>query len=379
MLPQRYVELGLLLTGLAESLDLTDTQYQTAVKHYTAVGEWLDREDSPTGLLQTVVYPQGSFRLGTMVKPINDNDEYDIDLVCEVQKLDKTRTTQQRLKALVGDRLKANGTYAQMLTEGSRCWTLTYADSTHFHLDILPAIPDVDVRSHTGTFDSRAILITDKKLLHWQTSNPIGYADWFKDRMRMQFNSRRKLLAESIRASVDDVPEYRVKTTLQRSIQLLKRHRDVMFQEDQEDRPISIIITTLAALAYENEGHLVDALQNMARRIPALIQKNDRGNAVIVNPVDPRENFADKWLEFPQRQKKFMDWIQQVQEDIEAALRAPSLGNMTDDLKARFGDRAVNVTASKVFPRHYNASRTALVAVPRVSINKPSKPWGRIS
>ena len=57
-----------------------------------------------------------------------------------------------------------------------------------------------------------------------------GYAAWFRDRMKPQFEARRRALAESLRASVEDIPEYRVKTPLQQAIQLLKRHRDMSFR-----------------------------------------------------------------------------------------------------------------------------------------------------
>ena len=75
--------------------------------------------------------------------------------------------------------------------------------------------------------------------------------------MEIEFNARREFLAESMQeARVEDVPEYQVKTPLQQGIQILKRHRDIMFVEDPDDKPISIIITTLAAHAYNNESYL---------------------------------------------------------------------------------------------------------------------------
>ena len=52
--------------------------------------------------------------------------------------------------------------------------------------------------------------------------------------METEFNSVRKFLAESRQAQVEDVPEYKVKTPLQQAIQILKRHRDIMFVKDAE-------------------------------------------------------------------------------------------------------------------------------------------------
>ena len=383
MVQERRNEFRQFLQGLAESLDISETQYEAAVKHYEAVGDWLNKEDSPISVHSPQIFPQGSFRLGTMIKPINDGDEYDIDLVCEMKTLSKDRVTQKQLKEMVGDRLKANERYRKMLEEGNRCWTLQYADSARFHMDILPAIPDNEINGIAkmigANLAASAILITDKDLRQWQSSNPIGYAEWFKDRMRVQFDANRMLLAESLRASVEDVPEYKVKTPLQRSIQILKRHRDIMFENDQDDRPISIIISTLAARTYNNEADLLDALQIIVSKMPSLIERDGKGNAFVANPVNPLENFADKWEKYPQRETKFRHWLKQVRADLDAALSAESLRDMTEGLKPRFGDRIVNNAVSTTFPTRNSSAIAAASVTPSIRISHPSKPWGRES
>ena len=123
---------------------------------------------------------------------------------------------------------------------------------------------------------------------------------------------------EKMGVSIEEVPDYRIKTTLQRSIQLLKRHRDIMFQDDPNDKPISIIITTLAALAYSNQADLYDALISIVGGMPSHIQILN-GSSWIPNPVNPKENFADKWQENPQKELKFRSWLLKVQSDLEKA------------------------------------------------------------
>ena len=380
---ERQNELRQLLQGLAESLDISDAQYEAAVKHYEAVGDWLSKDDSPIVVHDPQIYPQGSFRLGTMIKPYNDADQYDIDLVCELKALKKENVTQKQLKDMVGDRLKENERYRKMLKEGKRCWTLKYADSARFHMDILPAILDDEINRIAREFGANlaesAILITDRKLYNWQRSNPVGYAEWFKERMHIQFDAKRMLLAESLRASVEDVPEYKVKTPLQRTIQILKRHRDIMFQNDQDGRPISIIITTLAGHAYNNEADLLDALQNIVNKMPGLIGRDEQGNALVANPVDVTdhpENFADKWRKHPELEVKFHKWIQQVRVDLDAALRAGNFNDMIENLKPRFGDRIVNEADSRAFPTRSRSISAVAAVAPSISITKPSKPWG---
>ena len=380
MVSERHDEFGQLLGALAKSLDISETQYEAAVKHYEAVGDCLSKDDSPIATYDPQVYPQGSFRLGTMIKPFNDADQYDIDLVCELKALKKENVSQKQLKDMVGDRLKENERYRKILKEGKRCWTLQYADSARFHMDILPAIPDDDINGiacEIGASQAEsAILITDRELYHWQHSNPKGYAEWFKERMKVQFNALRMLLAESIRADVEDVPAYKVKTPLQRTIQILKRHRDIMFADDSDDKPISIIITTLAAHAYDNEADLLEALQNIITKMPGLIGRDEHGNALVTNPVNPLENFADKWKKHPEKEVRFRKWLKQVKDDLDTTLRAGNLSDMIEGLKPRFGDRMVNEVASKVFPDLSSAATAAVSVAPSINITKPIKPWG---
>lgn len=380
MVVERREEFGQLLQGLAEALDISETQHEAAVEHYKAVGDWLNQSDSPIADHDPQIFPQGSFRLGTMIKPINDTDDYDIDLVCEMKRLSKDDVSQKTLKDMVGDRLKANDRYRRMLGEGNRCWTLKYADSACFHMDILPAIPDHEINGIASmigaTLAATAILITDKELREWQCSNPIGYAEWFKERMLVQFNETRTVLAKSLRASVEDVPEYKVRTPLQRSIQILKRHRDMLFEHDRDDRPASIIISTLAAQAYSNEADLLEALRNIVNRMPNLIKREEQGKALVRNPVNPLENFADRWHKHPQRETKFLKWLQQVRADLDAALRAGSYRDMTEGLKPRFGDRMVNEADSKTFLTRSGLASVATSISPSITISQPSKPWG---
>ena len=57
-----------------------------------------------------------------------------------------------------------------------------------------------------------------------------------------------RAMADAAKASVEAIPDYKVRTPLQSSIMILKRHRDIMFVKDELNTcPISIIITTLAA------------------------------------------------------------------------------------------------------------------------------------
>ena len=259
------------------------------------------------------LYPQGSFRLGTPIRPIGHFDEFDVDLVCRLD-LTKEQTSQKELKDLVGRRLKADRESKGTIEERRRCWTLNYRGK--YHLDVLPTIPDAD---SAGT----GLLITDTDLVRWQFSNPIGYSQWFYDRMKQVLLEARQQLAKNANAAVEDIPEWRVRTPLQRSVQYLKRHRDIRFGNSLELRPVSIIITTLAGRAYLNEPDLATALRRVVEGMPNFIEKRD-GKWWVANPAHPGENFADKWNERPSLREAFMGWLDALRNDVNALANAAS-------------------------------------------------------
>lgn len=353
----RKNEFSKMLEYLAESLDISESRFKEAEARYQAVGKWLERDDSVVAEFNPAIYTQGSFQLGTVIKPFTDEEKYDIDLVCELD-LTKKQVSQKMLKDLVGFEIKAYARANNMknpVKESRRCWTLKYAQGTQFHMDTLPCIPDSEAfklmlqsRGIPGSIADHAIAITDNTLPNygyldedWLRSNPKGYAEWFKERMKIQFETRRMILAESISARAEDVPEYKVKTTLQRAVQLLKRHRDIMFKKDSDDKPISMIITTLAAHAYDNETDLYDALYSIINHMPDYILTKD-GAPWIPNPVNPDENFADKWKENPKKELNFRKWLVRVENNLVSAFKETGIHKVADWLKPAFGDRAVN-------------------------------------
>lgn len=300
-------QLGIILSQIADELNITPTMLEKAVSSYTSVGTWLS-----DGILYDVkIMPQGSMNLGTVVRPISEKDEYDVDLVCLLK--NGSTLPLRRIKSLVGDRLKAHGAYQQMLEEeGKRCWTIQYNE---FHMDILPCVP-------RNTYCVEPFL-TAIKLTHkneWgdyepRFSDPYAYHAWFEERMKDILHIEKGNYAARNNVDIAKVPTYKVRTPLQKAIQLLKRHRDILFQDNDEDAPISIIITTLAALSYNGETNVYEALCSIIDKMPQFIEV--RGSEYwIANPVMREENFADKWNEAPNKQTMFMHWIKKAKKDL---------------------------------------------------------------
>jgi hypothetical protein len=320
----------LLETSIAE-FDVPRDVYERAVARYQALGDWLADhwgDDPADGL----VYPQGSIRLGTMVAPITEGAEHDVDLVCR-RDIAKESTTQKELKADVGGGVAgfvASGPEGDPRpSEGKRCWTLDYPGEP-FHMDILPAVPDVEAAPS-------GILLTDRELVRWQPSNPVGFADWFYAQMARElgFAEKREGLAKQM--DVEEVPAWYLKTTLQRTVQALKRHRDMYFADAPENRPASIIITTLAARAYSGTGSLYEVLLTVTEKMPTLIENRD-GVWWVANPVQPLENFADRWRSKPGSDERFFTWMAQAQSDFASISEERGLDRVLTKVAKSFGE-----------------------------------------
>lgn len=109
--------LNILYSKLAESISITDAMADAAERSYKSVGRHLDDD---TSLGETDVYTQGSFALGTVIRPISGEDEdYDIDLVCEME--DAASAPASHIKKAVGRSLR--GYRKDTEDEGKRCWT----------------------------------------------------------------------------------------------------------------------------------------------------------------------------------------------------------------------------------------------------------------
>lgn len=336
------------LEDLAEELAVPPGRYEQAERSYKSLGEWLHRDASTVRSFDPQVYVQGSFRLGTTIRPSSDEEEYDIDSVCEFRALGKSQLTQQQLKQLLGVEIEAYRRSKGMtkpLREGRRCWILDYADGAQFHMDVVPALPNaVDARALLerigidARWTATAIVITDNKRWDyatmtpdWPRSNPKGYAEWFRSRMVIVLAERKRRLANGVRASVEDIPDYKVRTPLQASVMILKRHRDYCFEGRSEVRPISVIITTLAAHAYQGEETIGRALATILGTMDSFILRRE-GRYWIPNPTDPLENFADKWAEHPERAEAFFEWLQRAREEFSYAARSTNRDVISETL-----------------------------------------------
>lgn len=342
---------GRFIDELAKRLDITEEQYINAEKHYNKIGYYLEATlNEPVN-----VYTQGSFMLGTVIKPFRNGKDadYDIDLVCEFTNKSQTTVLLEKLKKDVGDALKNNREFESFLDkEGRRCWTLNFSG---FHMDCLPCVPFTP-------YDEKISLThtEDFKNYEWKRSNPKEFREWFKRCQAVIYNGIKTAQKQRIYEcnqrvydSVDAVPDRCVKTPLQKVIQILKRHRDVYFanKANEKYKPISMVITVLAAEIYEQEADSYLALKNIIEEMGKYEEifkssihrssakneeliKFDGNEWRIINPVAQEENFAERWHEDNHaRAKAFFGWVRELKYNFLQALESQDLKTIKESLE----------------------------------------------
>lgn len=129
----RNAQLDDLLNRICESLQLNEDRKRKVEERYKAVSEWIEKD---YGIFHNaLIYPQGSYRIGTTVKPRN-GEEYDLDFVVQIDE-NWMQLPFSRVYSEFKRRLEENEDYKRMLQEKSRCIRLVYADD--FHMDIIPS------------------------------------------------------------------------------------------------------------------------------------------------------------------------------------------------------------------------------------------------
>ena len=333
---ERKQNIDAMYRKIAAEIEISETQAEKAKESYEAVGNYLNNNIKQ---YYVRIFPQGSFMLGTVIKPISDKDEYDIDLVATI---DNKFTSAKDLKNIVGDVLKTSDRYSEKVEEGKRCWTIQYSESANYHMDILPTM-----KSDTY-FQNKKLIMTHKEDensdYEFRQTNPEAYYDWFVKRMEEE---KKKLTDEyAIRNKIEivEVPEYKIKTTLQIAIEILKRYRDIKFKDTPDIKPISIILTTLIARIYTGKENVYELIEKFSKEYVLYLERDENGNVLIQNPVNKKENFADKWPSNPERKEAFFKFMDDLKYDLvtNKVLLEGNIREQADAYKKLFGENMVN-------------------------------------
>jgi hypothetical protein len=341
--PATMTDLDYLLSEVAESLQLDESQYDRMRASYEAVCRWLSASESPFGAYDSTMYAQGSTAIGTTVKP-KRHDEFDLDFVFQV---DGWRDSAMGLSGAVYDRLRANGAYSQKLQQMRRCVRIDYRGE--FHLDIVPAVL---IAQPSPT----SIYITDTATGLWSPSNPKAYAQWFLKQARTRLlKAERKIEPLPRPLSVEG------KEVLVLAVQLMKRRRDELFamQVNEDSIPRSIVLTTLAAMYYQYEASAAEAVRNICMRVQTAIIAAQPRRIDVPNPTDSNENFAESFNKAPDAYTNLQGFVRTLRRDMDELL-VPGLGidAITKKLTQMFGDKPAG-RAIEMFTERISKARNS--------------------
>jgi len=405
---ERVLNFDSVTEELYKHIDITPTQFELAKSHYDAVAKCLTE-----GGVATDVYTQGSFAFGTVIRPYKEGRDADFDIDLVAQSSEEKLTTEPRtLKKSIGQCLAESQYHRDLLdrNEGRRCWTLNYAprDGVGFHMDVLPCVREEDdiisrivLRNVPLSVARKSIAVTDfdkdNDTYEWSTSNPRGLIEWFRNinspyLQAVSDSQRRRLVKMYAYDSIEAVPEPLLKSSLQRVIQLFKRHRDVRFdrQPDYDYRPISIIITVLTVqIAAEkklynasvqellravieelcrystlSQDDYAKSASGLAQRNAIIIRRNNDGWH-LCNPVNPYENFAERWTENNNaRAKAFFKWVNWIATDF--TFDKEDSAEKFTSLQKSFGESATNRIYTNL---NLNATKSTPIII--TSTNQP--------
>jgi hypothetical protein len=332
-------ELETLLRLIAEELQLPPSLDQKARERYKALTEYL--QETELGRYPISVYAQGSYRIGTTVKPLQ-GEEFDLDFVLEL--LLPSVVSPDVLMDMVWDQVQRNGHYSGMLERRPSCIRLLYADE--FHMDIVPAVPDEE---HGGT----SILIPRETAgaLAWHGTNPRGYAAWFESLSAMRVLTK-EMAVEPLPPPADATE----KTPLQTAVQLYKRNHHIAVTHEHLRTP-SIVLTTIAGETATGTSTLGEAINSLVDSLAAFLTLVDPPD--IANPAAPYEVVSDKWAD-PRVFKGFQSHAARLRRDWNELvdLQGTGFDALVQKLNEMFGEWPVT-RAVKAASERLQAARAA--------------------
>ena len=272
---------------LRDEVNLNQSRLDRLNKGVRAVDSYL--KDNLSGYQKTE--RQGSYALGTLIKPVDNNDEYDADIQIVMNPNPKWQAKEYINE--IHRTLKQNQNYADKLRLKTRCVTIDYADD--FHLDVVPRV----------TIGGRHYVCnrTDNS---FEETDGTGYRDWFNEKNRITTGN------------------------LKRVVRLLKYLRD----HKNNYTAKSILLTTLAGntIRPSDEGTeavstVADTLVTVLTRMDDYLQRHPY-MPEIRNPVLLMENFNRHW-----DQTKYANFRKRVNSHAQTAEKAKSESSSEDAIK----------------------------------------------
>lgn len=231
------------------------------------------------------VIPQGSYAHKTIIKPVKTTDEYDADILLQLEEF--TDWEAQDYVENLYKTFRASNVYRDKVSRKTRCVTITYAND--FHMDVVPFM-----ERHNQKY------ITNRHENNFELTDPEKFTDWLDERSRI------------------------TKHHFVKVVRLIKYIRDYKRTFSVK----SIILNTLLgeqvndAALLENEKCYDDvptALYNIMKKLKDYVESNYY-MPTIADPSETGENFGDRWnqdswLVFRNKMIYYSDKITDAYED----------------------------------------------------------------
>lgn len=337
--------LDAILAEIAVNLQLPPGLHAKAVDRYEAVCRFIERPGSPLEGRVSSFYPQGSMAIDATISTRGTDDEYDLDAVAEIQ------GGNEGPEALLDLLEQALEDYpVSRMERKTRCITLYYADG--MHLDVTPA-------RRLGIKEKEGVIAHAKKGRphehRYVPMNAHGFCTWYNERTpveeRFAIALNRELYAKHgfafDAAEVEEVPEQTpliIKNVTTVALQLIKRHRNILFADATGRMPPSVMLSCHAGHAAVRGLGLADMVVRQARWTARSIDQAVRqGKLVdIRNPEFYEERFTDRWPENLSQQQHYARALTTLADGLEAAReRGMQLEDLQDWLRGQFGHLVV--------------------------------------
>lgn len=115
---------------------------------------------------------------------------------------------------------------------------------------------------------------------------------------------------------------------------------------------------------------------NVVDNLEKSITKNEIGEDVVSNPVNPEENFADKWPTHPKRRKNFYKWLAAVKKDMHEILDGANSIQIQIIMGRVFGKNMIEKASSLLVERRKSKLATGaalLTSAGKVAANTVGK------
>ena len=238
---------------MGEHVNLNPSRYERLKRSDKAISEYLGQNLAGYRRAER----QGSYALGTTIRPVRENDEYDVDRLVYMD-YDRSKSPADYIDDVYRC-LKANGNYSDKVHRNTRCVTVNYAGK--FKIDLVPCI------TYNGSH-----FICNRKTNQFEVTDGRGFRDWFNGKNRIT-NGNLKFVTR-----------------------LLKYLRD---NKKTFTAPSVLLTTLIGNTVHDWEGDsnfktLPEALLTVISRIDAFLQSNPY-MPEIRNPALSQETFTRHW------------------------------------------------------------------------------------